>query len=134
MGISKYEAYFHDGSLYNIEHKKNQIILSMSSAEMDTTDMKDDIPFSSDDTLKGRLHIEGIKSITIDDKPLFDILKMHYEKAGIFNLEIKKHSVELQLIWKTYTPKPKEMDFSTIKIEATTIYWEPVPDLVDPLW
>lgn len=132
MNIAKYGGYFHDGALIIIQHFGNNIEFSMWSAEMDPEDMKDNIPLSSDDRLKGKLHVEGIKSIKINNQIFSGTLKLMYDKGSIFDLEIKNGKVELQIIWETFRPKPKEEGFCTIEIEAEKIYWEPIPDLINP--
>lgn len=132
MNIAKYGAYFHDASLIDVHHAGTHIIFSMWSAEMDPEDMEDDIPLS-DLRIKGRLHVEGVKEIRIDEKQFSGILKMFYDSGEIFHLEIEKNKMEIQIIWQQWLPKPiNEVGFSTIQIEAEKIYWEPVPDLVDP--
>ena len=52
--ISKYTAYFHDGSLVAIEYGKNntELTLTLESAEVDPEDIKDPIPLSKDDRIK----------------------------------------------------------------------------------
>ena len=99
---------------------------------MSPEDMGDDIPLS-DLRLKGRLHVEGVKAIRIDGKQFFGTLKMLDDSGDIFHLEIEKNNMEIQISWLKCLPKIiLDVDFSTFQIEAEKIYWEPVPDLVDP--
>lgn len=75
MIISKYAAFFHDGSVINIQHSGDRIEFSMASAEMDEEDIKDNITLSKDDSIQGKLHLKGIRNIIIDGKPFLGILK-----------------------------------------------------------
>lgn len=132
IDISKYDGYFHDGSILAIDHQGDKIIFSMTSAEMHEEDLQDNIPLSKDDPfkcLRGKLHVEGISKILIDNVPLSGILKQEYDDGDIFRLEIKKKSVEICVIWEDFPPKLKQNSFSVIKIDAKKIYWENIPDL-----
>lgn len=130
--ISKYTSYFHDGNLKDIDHQNNKIIFIMSSAEMDEDELLDDITLSSKHgfkCLRGKLHIEGIRKILVDDKLFSGRLKKHFDSGEILHLEIKKNYVELSIGWINYPPKPRDEDFSTIQVEADKIYWENIPTL-----
>lgn len=132
IDISKYEGYFHDGSILTINHQRNQIIFSITSAEMDEEDLQDDITLSKDDPfkcLRGKLHIEGIKKILIDNVPLSGVLKQEYDHGSILDLNIKEHSIKIFVEWIDFPPKTRRNNFSLIKIEAEKIYWENIPDL-----
>lgn len=131
MDISNYTSFFHDGSIGEIQHDRDGIVLSMSSAQMDEEDNKDNIPLSKDDFIQGKLHIEGIKSIIVDDQPFFGVLKKTHDSGGIFRFELRRGVVELMISWENFRPKPKEEDFTVTKIEAENIWWENIPDLVD---
>src|SRR3990167_10605205 len=89
--ISKYTAYFHDGSLIAIDYGKDdtELTLTMESAEVDPEDIKDPIHLSEEERIKGKLHLKGIKNIYIDDEKLSTPLKMNYDDGSIFDLEIK---------------------------------------------
>jgi hypothetical protein len=105
----------------------------MWSAEMDPDDMLDNIPLS-DDRLKGKLHIEGIKTITVNRQPFTGQLKIETDNGEILDLEIQKNHLELFVEWCNFKSPAPTIRFSSIQIEAEKIYWEPVPDLVDPFW
>lgn len=129
--ISKYTSYFHDGSLVAIEYGKNnvELILSMESAEVDPEDIKDTIPLSNDDRIKGKLHLKGVKNIYINDEKLSNPLKMTYDDGGIFDFEIKDNEVLLDISWCNYPPKVRNDDFSSISIYVEDVHWENIPDL-----
>ena len=103
----------------------------MESAEMDKEDLTDDILLSNDDSIKGKLYINGIHSITINKEPFVGILKKTYDHGSIFELSIKKKSIELCVEWVDFPPKPRRTDFSVIKIKAEKIYWNNIPNLPD---
>jgi hypothetical protein len=129
--ISKYTSYFHDGSLVAIEYGKNnaELILTMESAEVDPEDIKDPIPLSEDDRIKGKLHLKGVKNIYINDEILSTPLKMTYDDGGIFDLEIKDNKITLDISWCNYPPKARIDDFSSITINVEGVHWENIPDL-----
>ena len=113
----------------DIQHKKDKIEFSMASAEMDKEDLKDNIVLSENNRIKGKLHIEGIKSVRENNKPYSDIFKMRYEDAEIFHFEVHQNKVEFQIKWNSYPATPKIKDFSIIEIEAKKIWWENIPGL-----
>ena len=90
MDISDYTAFFHDGSLLEIKHDNDKIELSMSSAEMDEEDLKEPIELSNDDCIVGKLHIEGVKRIVVDDELLESPLKKECEDGQIFHQHHKQ--------------------------------------------
>ena len=129
--ISKYTAYFHDGSLIAIDYGKDdtELTLTMESAEVDPEDIKDPIHLSEEERIKGKLHLKGIKNIYIDDEKLSTPLKMNYDDGSIFDLEIKDNTVLLDINWCNYPPKNEVNDFSTITIEVEDVCWENTPHL-----
>jgi len=133
MNISNYTAFFHDGSLLEIKHENDKIILSMSSAEMDEEDLKEPIELSNNDRIVGKLHIEGVKNIIVDDERLEESLQKEYDDGQIFHFEIVNNKVNLEIIWGNYPPNPEVDVFSEIAIEGEKIYWENIPDLEDGL-
>ncbi len=132
--IKKYLHEFHDGALLGIEHKGQDYVLSLESAEMDRSDMKDDLSLSERGTIKGKLHLVSVKLITINKLKLAGELKMKYDYGSIFDFEIQNDLVELQISWRNAPQKPYVNDFSTIVIKAKDIWWENIPDLFDPFW
>lgn len=133
VDISKYAAFFHDGSLMDIQHIGNNIVFSMGSAEMDEEDLKDDILLSKDDRIAGKLHVERVKSIIIDENPFLGILKKRCDNGNIFHFEIIKNNLEMMIIWENFWPNPKVDEFVVIKIEAEKIWWENIPNLEELL-
>ncbi len=129
--ISKYSAYFHDGTLFNIQYGADpfELILSMESCYLDEEDLKDPIPRSKEDTLRGKLYLKGVKNIHINREKLSTPLKMDYDDGNIFDLEIKNSEVLLAISWCNYPPKARTNDFSTITIDVENVCWENIPDL-----
>jgi hypothetical protein len=132
--MKKYLYEFHDGALLAIECKGEGYVFSLESAEMDCVDMKDDLSLSERGTLKGKLHVERVQSIKINELMFQEKLKMKYDYGSIFDLNIQDDTIELQISWRNSPQKPYVNDFSTIIINAKKIWWETIPDLVDPFW
>ena len=134
MDISKYTAFFHDGSIIDIQHIGGKIEFSMASAEMNEEDIKDDVVLSRDDSIQGKLHVEGIKCIKINNEQYLELIEKIYDEGEIFDLEITKNSIELSINRVNFPPKSKVNEFSTIQIEAEKIWWENIPNLQNPSW
>lgn len=132
MNISSYAAYFHDGSIIDIQYKGSVLLLSMESAEMSEEDLIETIALSEHNSLKGILHLEGIEAIFIDNEPFHGKLHMLADSGGILHLEIEGNKVRVFVDWDNYPPKKKIEKYSDIVIECKEIYWENVPDLYDP--
>lgn len=128
MDISKYADYFHDGSVNNISHTKNNISFSIESAEIeDLYEIVDkDFP-SKSNRLKGVLNIYNIKTFKLDNKIFNGIFQMQYEYGSILELEINDNKVFLLIEWKNFRPKLRRPEVSEIEIEAEKIQW--VPDI-----
>ena len=105
MDIKKYTSFFHDGSILAIQHQENSLVIFMESAEMDEEDKLDDVIFTKDDSIQGKLHLEGIKNIT--DKYHGNLSKFEMKKviATIFDFEIHEHNVKFQIIWDSILTK-----------------------------
>lgn len=133
MDISKYASFFHDGGIFDIRHEGDSIEFFMTSAEMAEEDLQDDIPLSRYDTIQGKLHVKGVKSIMINKKPFLGTLKKAYESAEVLDFILTRNSVELGVLWSNYPYKIEERDFTTIEIEAEKIWWENIPNLESSL-
>lgn len=145
MDISKkYTGFFHDGLLIDIEHKNDKIIFLMQSAEITQKVMSEDMQLSDDhkilpenlalskeNCIVGKLHIENIKKITVDDQVYHGLLVKKYDDGEILDFQIDGCSVELSINWVDYPPKPEIDEFTTIRIEAEKISWENIPDWVE---
>ena len=129
--ISKYTAFFHDGSLIAIDYGKNdtELTLTMESAEVAPEELPGNIALSDDDRVTGKLHLKGVKNIYIDRKKLLAPLKMNYDDGDIFRFRIKENKVYLHIIWNNYPLKHSVDDCSTVTIDVENLYWENIPDL-----
>jgi hypothetical protein len=132
MDISKYDSYFHDGSVINITYRDHEIILSLDSGQLSEEENPDRIPLSDHSTLKGKLHLEGVIKITDNDIPLTDNLQMLADSAEILHLNIQNNLVILNLNWINFPPSKDQYSFYCI--ECSKIWWENIPDLHDPFW
>jgi hypothetical protein len=134
MNIADYEAFFHDGSIINIQHATNKIEFSMESSEISKEDLKDEVVLSEHNTLKGKLHLEGVKNILNKGQPFFGVLSMLYDSAEIMHLNIIKNRIKISWEWENFPPHPKIIAYSFLEIEADKIWWENIPNLYDPFW
>jgi len=134
MKIQKYLDEFHDGALIDIQYSDNELILSIESSEMDVSDMKDEIALSERGTIKGKMHLKGIKLIKINSVHFIGFLEKKYDSGKIVDLQIAENNIMIAISWVNFPPKPSVNDFSTIEIKADTIWWENIPDLFDPFW
>src|SRR5579862_3297911 len=83
--IEYYSQFFHDGAIVSIEHHLNNMEISMQSAEMDLEDLKDDTKLSKHNCIKGKLHLEKIKTLSINKIPYFGTWQMSYDEGDIFS-------------------------------------------------
>lgn len=132
--IKKYLNEFHDGALLDIEHKGQAYIFTLESAEMDRLDMKDEIVLSERGTIKGKLHLEDVQYVKVNELTFQGQLNMLYDYGSVFDLNIQGDVVEVQVSWRNSPQKPYVNDFSTIVVKAKNIWWENIPDLLDPFW
>lgn len=132
--IRKYLHEFHDGALLAIESKGEEYVLSLESAEIDPADIQDGFALSERNTIKGKLHLKGVQTITVNELKLQKNLMMQYDYGSIFDFLIQGNMVEIQVSWRNLPPKSYVNDFSTIVIEAQDIWWENIPDLLDLSW
>ncbi len=134
ISINHYIPFFHDGAVIKIEHINASIEISMQSAQIHAEDLIDEIKLSKYHRIKGKLHLDEIKDILINEVHHSGRLNMPYDKGGIFDFILKKNLIELQIEWVNSPPKPDVNDFSRIVIQAQHIWWENIPDLFDPFW
>jgi hypothetical protein len=129
MDIHKYIDYFHDGSLFAINHIGNKIEFSMASAEMDQDDLVDDAILSRDNSIQGKLHVEGVKIIKIDSQIFYNKVDLLYDRGRILDFELGKNSVEFGINWINFPPKDQIKEFNVIEVEADKVWWENIPNL-----
>lgn len=94
--------------------------------------MKDNIPISPDDTLKGKLHLVDVNNIQINKKTFRGNLKLDCDNGKIFDLVIQEQKLKISFEWHNYKPRPPTDEFSNVEIIAKRIYWEPLPGLIEP--
>jgi hypothetical protein len=126
MQISKYSSFFHDGEILDIKHTKNTIEILMRSAEIDPDEMKDNIRLSLGNFITGKLHIQEIKKIKVNEKPFYGIIKKTHNDNDLLHLKISKNTVFIEIGWRG--PLPCQNDFSAFEIEANKIWWENIPN------
>lgn len=133
--LTQYSGYFHDGSIYKIEHNSGNLVISAESAELlpEWDWDRKNVPLSKRNTIAGKLHLEGISHIRKDQEIWVDTLGMIYEFGDIFDLEIKENKIQISVIWKQFKPIKAETEMVEIEIQASNIFWENIPDLFDQL-
>ncbi len=68
--VFKYQGAFHDGSVNAIEHSSCGTEIWMNSSQILPNEMRDNIPLSNFGTINGKLHLEGIQSITKNEESI----------------------------------------------------------------
>lgn len=135
VNIGLYAGYFHDGSIIDIQYEGAELLISMESAELPSEDLCEDIALSDHSRLKGILHLQGIKSIYVDEQPFNGKLVRHATKSSrILDFSIKGVIVHFFIEWSSIPANSSQDEFTDIVIEAEHIYWENKPDLYDPFW
>lgn len=132
IDILDYTSFFHDGSIIDIDHQKDQVLIYMESAEVDKGDLEDNIELSEESCIKGILKIRQIKNIQLDQKPI-ENLKMLGDCGSILDFEITESTIKLFVEWINFPPNKEIEIYSTIYLEAKEIKWENNPNLFDPL-
>ncbi|MCH9612121.1 MAG: hypothetical protein S4CHLAM102_06040 [Chlamydiia bacterium] len=131
MDFSYYNGLFHDGSILDISHNGKQMILSMCSAELDEEDNRDNLPLDSADRIMGKLHIDDIGDIQVDEQKFAGVLKKEYDSGRILRLNVKENSVYLFIQWCNFPLSLKEEDYNSYLISGKRIWWENLPHLVE---
>lgn len=139
--IKKNAAYFHDGTLIDITDLKSVIVISMESAELECEDFSVN-ELSQCNTIRGKLHLEDVKNVYINDTLSHKRLKKEYDSGGIFDFSINQtkendhdlFEVEISVKWVNYPPNKPTNEFCNIKITAHKIWWENDPSLSNPSW
>ncbi|WP_068471243.1 hypothetical protein [Candidatus Protochlamydia phocaeensis] len=132
MDINKNSSFFHDGGIIDIKNNLNKIEISMESSQLLPEWNLDHIPLSNFQTIRGKLHLEGIKSLKVNDKSVEQI-KMQYDSGEILNFDLEHFKVKFYITWINYPPKQRIQETESLEIEAEKIYWENIPDLFDPM-
>ena len=108
--LSKYP--FHDGSITAIHQVGRNIIISMESAQISSQVSK----------MKGKLHLESVVSLKIDQQPASKI-QMLTNLGNIIRLNLEQKRAHFFIEWIQF-PLTKNETYSDIIIEAEKIFWE----------
>ncbi|MBP9840950.1 MAG: hypothetical protein KBC64_00825 [Simkaniaceae bacterium] len=125
MDIFDGESYFQEGTIVDILHKGDKILLSLKSVELEEDEVEDDIELGEDHTLLATLCLEGVAGIYVDDEPFEGILTKIYDLGTIVELEFFENGIELQVHWVNFPPKKEMNTLSLIEIEADKVYFLP---------
>ena len=91
MDLSKYSGYFHDGSLINFKHFGDSIEIAMLSAEIIPEHMIENMPHLNKNRITGKIYLEGVKKIKINNEHFTGILKKTYDSGSSLDFEVFKH-------------------------------------------
>lgn len=127
LDISKYTAYFHDGSIIDIDSRVNDLIISLESAELDPLEICDSKLITKSNTIFGKLHLKNVKKLKLDNKPYLETLRKTYDSGEILDLEIDPNRVFFLFEWTNFPPKAREFVANTIEIETEKVEWENIP-------
>lgn len=131
MNISKYASFFQDGSIIGFEHDSSELVILIESGELSENDLEDEITLSEYSTLKGRLHLKN-PSIWIDNQPFLGKLRMLADSYFILDFGLKENDLNLFVQLVNYKENREIEEYLEIKIHATDMYWENIPNLFDP--
>ncbi len=131
MLIEQYS--FHDGTLFDIEPRGSDLVLTMESPCITPDEISDNQQLSIVGTFRGKLHIETVTSILEGDKPITQFTKKGYEHGNIYSFCLEEHSILIVLWWSRWVEKRcEETDFFTYRINANNFYWENTPTATAP--
>ncbi|MBM3198864.1 MAG: hypothetical protein FJZ58_06390 [Chlamydiae bacterium] len=130
MNIEKYTSLFHDGTIYSIDSTEDQVVISMESAEVDEEDIENDIVLSSNERIRGKLHLEQVSKIFDEQKGDIGDWRMFGDYADIFRFQIKGNNILFSIIWLFHKYDPAKEVFSTVEITSKKIWWENLPEMV----
>jgi len=132
--INRLSGYFHDGYLIDIKQSNDKIEISMESSQMfpdEILEVASQIQLSDKHSIRGILHLEGVKSIRANHIPL-EKLKMKSDVGEILDFDFEGNKIILGITWVHDLFKLGMDDYVLYEIEAEIIYWENIPDLYDP--
>lgn len=133
MDIKTYASWFHDGDLREIKHdvKKRTVIITMTSAQIiDEALFEKKIELSDYHTIVGKLHLEGIEEIRINDELFLDELVKQTDCASILDFEIESgNKLSLGIQWFDFPDIDGKMKYSYITFQISKYWWENLPKL-----
>lgn len=127
--MRKYVDFFHDGTISSIEQKNDSLSFTLESGFIDSSEVSDTSILSIENTLRGKLTLKNIKSISVDNKAHQNPLYMDYDEGEILDLDIYSNKVEFLVDWINYPPKKRTRKTSKIIVQTNQVYWENIPDL-----
>lgn len=120
VDIEEYQKYFKDGILYNIFTEENSCSFTMESSSINPKSLKNKIILSDQDTLRGKLILKEIKSITMNEKTMVLSKDQTFQSAIIQDCTIHPDAFKLSL-------KVAGSSLTHFNICAKKIYWENFP-------
>ena len=111
-------AYFHDGTIFFLNHKKNELHVAMESADLE-----------DGSRIIGILHVYDIQKIKQFKHDYFSKIKIQYDSAEILDFEIKNNTIFLGISLLDYGSDRFAPDYVSYTIEAKKIQWEEIPGI-----
>lgn len=125
MDILDGEYYFEEGSVVDLIHQGNKVMIGMRSVILEADEVEDDVKLSEDHTLSATLCLEGIRGICIDEEPFEGKLEKLYDLGTIVELELFENGARMQIHWVNFPPKEEVNVVSLIEIECDKSYFVP---------
>ncbi|MCH9611841.1 MAG: hypothetical protein S4CHLAM102_03150 [Chlamydiia bacterium] len=131
MDFSYYDSFFHDGNIFDISQVRDTIVISMCSAQISAKENRDNLRLDPESIIRGKLHIEGITDVLVDEQKFAGALKKEYDSGNIIRLDISDNCIELVVSWHNFPPKPTNRDCNSYRITGMAIGWENTPSQVE---
>lgn len=123
--ITRWAAFFHDGSLLRAQQHFNNIDLDMSSAEIDQEYPDLGLPVKKDNRIVGVLRLFNVQAIKINDRTCNEINFPDVCEAEILDFEvIDSNSILLGILVTSPASSSQTSVYLQIAIVAQKIVWE----------
>lgn len=121
--ISKFEDFFHDGSIDHIEQIGNNIYMWMESAQLKPEWISEfQVRVNEDLRIKGVLHLINVKSIIVNEV-VCNEYKPKFELSDILDLYVSETQISLLVIWRNRSPDDNTEEWQKVIIEAERVFW-----------
>ncbi|MCH9612122.1 MAG: hypothetical protein S4CHLAM102_06050 [Chlamydiia bacterium] len=105
--------------------------MNICSAQISAKENRDNLRLDPESIIRGKLHIESITDVLVDEQKFAGVLKKEYDSGRILDLNVKENSVYLFIQWCNFPPSLKEEDYNSYLISAKRIWWENTPSQVE---
>ncbi len=102
LNVADYD--FHDGCIIDVINKNSHLEIVMESAELSEEEIHDTALLSKYNTLRGKLHLEAISEIKVNERKIETPLKKPRDGGNISSFTIDNHIVVISAYWSNYPP------------------------------